>query len=161
MPPNGGFSAAASAADHLQKPNDLVRAAVGWNGGFGDPVAIAWAADRMGQPRRHRTTRCTTGVRSEPRTSGITRCTTSLERNHVHLGSRFPQRAINTTGDRTTRDTTGNPHNAPAYHTLHNEHGHAGAGTTGMQESRPIDKKACRSRRHGCRTDCASAAPHR
>jgi hypothetical protein len=29
--------------------------------------------------------------------------------------------------------TTGNPHNRPAHHTLHNEHLHDGVGTTGFK----------------------------
>jgi len=41
-------------------------------------------------------------VRSLPRASGITRSTTGLERNHAHLGSRAPQRALNGT-TRSTR----------------------------------------------------------
>src|SRR6266540_6293264 len=36
LPPNGlPFSCRERAADHLQKANDLARAAVGWNGGLG------------------------------------------------------------------------------------------------------------------------------
>jgi hypothetical protein len=44
------------AADHLQKPNDLAREAVGCMGVFGDPLAVVWAATRMRRPHPHATT---------------------------------------------------------------------------------------------------------
>jgi len=104
--------------------NDLARAAVNCNAGLGAPVAIARAATGMYRPQPYGITRSTTGVRSEPRASGTTPGTTGLERNHAHRESRRPKWAHRTTSLRTTPCTTGNPHNAPAYHT-----GTTGSGT--------------------------------
>jgi hypothetical protein len=88
------------------------------------------------------------GRSSEPRPSGITLGTTGLEPNHAHLGSGCLGRAFSTTSFRTTLCTTGFQHNEPSYHTLHNEHRHAGAGTTGVQEARFVaitSIRECRS----------------
>ncbi len=57
LPPNElPFSCRERAADHLQKPNDLARAAVGCNGVFGAPVAVMRVASRMRRPHPHGTT---------------------------------------------------------------------------------------------------------
>jgi len=104
--PNGGVQPPRAHQKHCQKTNDLARAAVGWNDVFGDPVAIARAADRMCRPHRHRTTpaqrafghhhaqhRTTPGTTDfdlEPHVSGITLPTTCLQ------------------------------HHGPSYYTLHN-----------------------------------------
>jgi len=71
----------------------------------------------------------TTGVRSEPHPLGITQCITGRDRNHAHRESRCPERACRTTGLRTTRCTTSNPHNELPYHT-----GTTSAGTTERAE---------------------------
>src|SRR6266545_4912022 len=92
---------------------------------------------------------CTTSVNLEPRQKGITRGTTGLNLNHTHLESRCPERAISTTGDRTTPCITGNQHNGRPYHTLHNGLLHDGAGTTGVWEARFASihiKKGCQRR---------------
>src|SRR6266545_7300956 len=92
---------------------------------------------------------CTTSVNLEPRQKGITRGTTGLNLNHTHLESRCPERAISTTGDRTTPCITGNQHNRLPYHTLHHGLLHDGAGTTGVWEARFASihiKKGCQRR---------------
>jgi hypothetical protein len=47
----------------------------------------------------------------QPRSSGITPCITGLNLFHAQHNTRLP--------------ITGNPHNEPSYHTLHNGRGHA------------------------------------
>ena len=47
VPSNDGVQPPLRAACHLQKTNDLVRAAVGWNDLFGAPVALLRVVDRM------------------------------------------------------------------------------------------------------------------
>ncbi len=84
--------------------------------------------------------------------------------NHAPLGSRpapraaigttpstrlhYPERASCTTRLRTTPCTTGFPHHAPSYHTVHHGHLHDGAGTTGVQDRGRLitSKRGCRPR---------------
>src|SRR3954471_5966421 len=99
-------SAAASAAKTCQNANDLVREAVGCNGGLGAPVTIARVARRMCRPHPHTITPSTTGV-----------------------DLNYAQHTI-------TFHTTGNQHHRPSYHTRHNGQRHDEPGTTGMRDTR-------------------------
>jgi len=86
--PTEKFSRRARTQQHGQNAHDRVRAAVGWNAMFGDPVAVARVAGRMGRPHPYGTTPATTGVRSGSRAAGITSSTTGVDRHHTHRESR-------------------------------------------------------------------------
>jgi hypothetical protein len=75
--PTEKFSRRERAAEHFQKPNDLAREAVGWNGLFGAPASVVRVpiayADHTG-----------TGSRLPRQAFGW---------DHAHLGSHVAQRA--------------------------------------------------------------------